>query len=58
MLADIISANRSTGQVFLLVALILFIIAFVVRVMVRPVPLDMVLVAAGLAFAVFGLMFF
>jgi hypothetical protein len=46
--------NITLADVFFLIATIVFIIAVVVRLMVRPVPIDMVLVAVGLACLALG----
>jgi hypothetical protein len=48
------TGKLTLADVFFLIATIVFIIAFVVRLMVRPVPVDMLLVAAGLACVALG----
>lgn len=48
MLADIAHGKVNAADIFFLIAVILFAIAFVVRVMIRPVPIDTTCIAAGL----------
>lgn len=46
---DGIWAGKLTlADVFFLIAAIVFAIAFVIRIMVKPVPIDTVMIAAGL----------
>lgn len=52
MLATVISGKADLSDVMLLIAVILFVIVFVIRVMARAV--DSALVALGLAFVAFG----
>jgi hypothetical protein len=42
------AGKLNAADVFFLIAVIVFVIAFVIRLTLRPVPLDSVLVAAGL----------
>ena len=44
----IFQGNFDLADVFFLIAVIVFAIAFVLRIMIRPVPLDSVMIAAGL----------
>lgn len=56
MLSTVVTANPNTAQVFFLIATIVFIIAAVVTYPTRTFWAT--LVAAGLAFASLGLLFF
>ena len=42
------------ADIFFLIAVIVFGIALVIRVQVKPVPIDMVLIAAGLMLCALG----
>jgi len=50
ILADdgVVSGKVTAADILFLIATIVFAIAFVVRIMVRPVPIDSVMIAAGL----------
>lgn len=50
------AGKYNAADVFFLIAAIVFVIAFVVRLMLRPVPIDSVMVAAGLACVALGLL--
>jgi hypothetical protein len=50
----VISGNVDLADIFFLIAVIVFAIAFVLRVMIRPVPLDAVMIAAGLTCLALG----
>ena len=49
MIADIESGNYDLADILFLVAAILAIVALIVRAMVRPVPVDGVLMAGAVA---------
>lgn len=48
------AGKLDAADVFFLVAVIVFAIAFVIRLMARPVPLDGVMIAAGLTCVALG----
>lgn len=50
----IFSGSYNLADILFLIGAIVFIIAFIIRLMVKPIPLDMVLVAAGLACVALG----
>ena len=52
---DGISSNLDAADLFFLIATIIFAIAFVIRLPVRPVPIDGLAVAAGLTATALGL---
>jgi len=49
-----IMTSPDFGEVMFLVAFLLFAIAFVVRLLAKPISIDFVLVAAGLAVLALG----
>lgn len=48
------SGKANLADVFFLIAAIVFGIALVIRLMIRPVPIDSVLIAAGLMLVALG----
>lgn len=52
---DGISSNLGGADLFFLIATILFAIAFVIRLTIRPIPIDGVVIAAGFTAAALGL---
>ena len=50
----IFQGKLNLADMFFFIGAIVFIIAFIIRLMVKPIPLDMVLVAAGLACVALG----
>lgn len=53
---DGIASNINAADLFFLIATILFIIAFVVQMIMKPVPIDRLLITAGLACTSLGLL--
>jgi hypothetical protein len=49
LLAEIANGERTFADVLFLVAFILAVIAMIVRVIAKPIPIDMVLMAAAVA---------
>ena len=50
----IFSGKFDLADICFLVALIVFTIAFVIRLLIRPIPIDAVMIAAGLTFVALG----
>lgn len=50
-----ISSNLNAADLFFLIGVIIFAIALVVRLFARPIPIDGVLIAAGLTATALGL---
>jgi hypothetical protein len=50
----IFSGKFDLADICFLVAVIVFAIAFVIRLMLRPVPIDSVMIAVGLMFVAIG----
>jgi hypothetical protein len=50
----IINGNLNLADIFFLIAVIVFAIAFVLRLMVKPVPIDGLMIAAGLVCVALG----
>lgn len=50
----IFSGKFDLADIFFLIAVIVFAIAFVVRLLIRPIPIDAVMIAAGLTFVALG----
>ena len=50
----IVSGNFDLADIFFLIAVIVFAIAFVIRLMIKPIPLDHVMIAAGLVAVALG----
>jgi len=48
MLADIVNGKTGAADLFFLIAVIVFAIALIIRLMAKPIPIDGVLIAAGL----------
>lgn len=48
------SGNFNAADFFFLVAAIVFAIAFIIRLLARPIPIDYVMVAAGLTCVAVG----
>lgn len=44
----VVHGKFTAADILFLIAVIVFAIAFVVRLMVKPVPIDMLMIAAGL----------
>lgn len=52
----IFHGNLTLADIFYLVGVIVFAIAFVVRLQIKPLPIDGVLIAAGLTALALGLL--
>jgi hypothetical protein len=52
---DGMSSNLNAADLFFLIAVIVFAIAFVIRLTIRPIPIDGVVIAAGLTATALGL---
>lgn len=52
----IFTGKANLADIFFLIAVIVFAIAFVIRVMLKPVPVDALMVAAGLTAVALGLL--
>ena len=52
---DGISSNLDAADFVFLIAIIVFAIAFVIRLTIRPIPIDGLMVAAGLTAVALGL---
>jgi len=50
----IFTGKFTLADVFFLIAVIVFAIAFVIRLLARPVPIDSVMIAAGLTAVALG----
>lgn len=50
----IFSGSLNLADILFLVGAIVFIIAFIIRLMIKPIPLDSVLIAAGLSCVALG----
>jgi hypothetical protein len=50
----IVNGNLDLADIFFLIAVIVFAIAFVLRLMVKPVPVDGLMIAAGLTAVALG----
>ena len=48
------SGKFNLADIMFLIAVIVFGIAFVIRLMIKPIPIDMVLIAAGLMVTAIG----
>jgi hypothetical protein len=48
------AGKLNLADVFFLIAAIVFGIAFIIRLMIKPIPLDSVLIAAGLMLVALG----
>jgi enoyl reductase-like protein len=53
---DGIASNLNAADLFFLIATIVFAIAFVIRLMAKPIPIDGVVIAAGLTATALGLL--
>jgi hypothetical protein len=59
ILADsqgIVHGDNTAADLFFLIATIVFAIAFVIRLTIRPIPIDGLVVAAGLTAVALGLL--
>jgi hypothetical protein len=52
---DGITSNLGAADLFFLIATIVFAIAFVIRLTIRPIPIDGLVIAAGLTATALGL---
>jgi hypothetical protein len=50
----VFSGNFNLADIFFLIAVIVFAIAFVIRLSIKPVPVDHLMVAAGLTCVALG----
>lgn len=53
---DGITSNLNAADLFFLIATIVFAIALVIRLFARPIPIDGVVIAAGLTATALGLL--